>query len=201
MSRLGILGGTFDPPHLGHLILGEYAVDALGLAELVYMPAADPPHKQGQVRLNATHRVAMLERALRDNDRFSISRLDLDRPGPHYTLDTVRLLHAQQPETEIYFVMGGDSLRDLPKWHRPQDLMQLCQFVVMRRPSDGARPDMHEAVLPGLAQRVTMLDAPQLEISSTAIVERIRQGRSVRYLVSDAVLAYIEEQQVYREES
>lgn len=201
MSRLGILGGTFDPPHIGHLILGEYALDALGFDQLLYLPAADPPHKQGQVRLDAAHRVAMLERAIAGNTRFRLSRLDLDRPGPHYSLDTVRLLHQQHPGAEVYFVMGGDSLRDLPTWHRPQDLMRECRFVVMGRPGDGVRPDMHEVVLPGLAERVMLLDAPQLDISSTAIVERIRQGRSVRYLVPDAVLAYIQEQQIYRDES
>jgi nicotinate-nucleotide adenylyltransferase len=196
-QRIGILGGTFDPPHVGHLILGEYSIDALDLTHLLFVPAADPPHKQDRAKTPVEHRLAMLKLAIKGNERFDLSRIDLDRPGPHYSLDTVKIVGAQFPSAELYFVMGGDSLRDLPKWHRPQELIALCKLAVMRRPGDNLNPGMHKAVLPGLEQRVVMMDTPVLEISSTEIINRLRQGKSVRYLVPDEVLAYIAEYGVY----
>jgi nicotinate-nucleotide adenylyltransferase len=195
--RVGILGGTFDPPHIGHLILGEYAADALDLARLLYIPAAEPPHKQGEHKTPVEHRLAMLKLALADNPRFEISRVDIDRAGPHYSLDTVRIVQAQFPEAEIYFIMGGDSLRDLPLWHRPADLIRLCRLAVMARAGADAWPEMHEAVLPGLAERVVMIESPLIEISSTRIVQRLGAGRSVRYLLPDAVLSYIQQHDLY----
>jgi len=195
--RVGILGGTFDPPHIGHLILGEYAADALGLSRLLYMPAADPPHKRNKPKTPIQHRLAMLHLALADNPRFEISRVDVERTGPHYALDTVQLVQAQHPQAEIYFVMGSDSLYDLPTWHRPAEFMRACKLAVMRRPGFDAYPDMYEDILPGLAQRVVMIDAPLVEVSSTDISRRLAAGRSVRYLVPDSVLAYIQQNRLY----
>lgn len=195
--RIGLLGGTFDPLHIGHLILGEYAADALDLAHLLYIPAADPPHKQAEQKTPVGHRLAMLEIALKDNPRFTISRVDIDRAGPHYSLDTVQIVQAQYPAAELYFVMGGDSLRDLPRWHRPADLIRHCKLAVMGRPGAAIHPAMHEPLLPGLAERVVMIDAPLIEISSTEIVQRLKSGRSVRYLLPDAVLAYIQQHNLY----
>jgi nicotinate-nucleotide adenylyltransferase len=199
MQRIGILGGTFDPPHVGHLILAEYSAEALNLDHLFFMPAADPPHKQAESKTPVHHRLAMLQRAITDNKRFSLSRIDVDRPGPHYSVDTIRIVKNRFPHNDVYFIMGGDSFRDLPAWHEPQALVSLCTIVVMRRPYDHIQPNMHEAVLPGLAGRVMLMDTPLLEISSTDIVERLQQGRSVRYLVPDSVLAYINENNLYQE--
>jgi nicotinate-nucleotide adenylyltransferase len=196
-QRIGILGGTFDPPHVGHLILGEYSIDALDLTHLLFVPAADPPHKQDRAKTPVEHRLAMLKLAIEGNSRFDLSHIDLDRPGPHYSLDTVKIVSAQFPDAELFFVMGGDSLRDLPKWHHPQELIALCKLAVMRRPGDNLNPGMHSAVLPDLERRVVMMDTPVLEISSTEIVNRLRQGKSVRYLVPDEVLGYIAEYGVY----
>jgi nicotinate-nucleotide adenylyltransferase len=199
MQRIGILGGTFDPPHVGHLILAEYSAEALELDHLFLVPAADPPHKQGEIQASVQHRLVMLERAIDGNERFSLSRIDVDRPGPHYSYDTVRIVKQQFPDADLYFVMGGDSFRDLPTWYDPQEIIALSKIVVMRRPYDNIRPDMHEAVLPGLAKRAVIVNAPLLEISSSDIVERLRKGKSVRYLVPDSVLAYIAEYHLYRE--
>ena len=198
MQRIGILGGTFDPPHIGHLILGEYTAEALALTKLLFVPAADPPHKQGRHKTSVAHRLAMVEIALADNPRFDLSRLDIDRPGPHYSVDMVKILREQHPGAEFFFVMGGDSLRDLPKWNRPQELIQLCKLAVMRRPGDDIQPGIHEGKLPGLSERVEMIDSPVLEISSTEIINRIRVGHSVRYLVPDPVLTYIHKHNIYR---
>ena len=198
MERIGILGGTFDPPHIGHLILAQHALDAIGFSQLLFIPAADPPHKQQETKSPVEHRLAMLDCAIVDNPHFAISRVDVDRPGPHYSVDMVRLLQAEYPQAELYFIMGGDSLRDLPKWHQPQELIRLCKIAVMRRPQSTISPTMHNDTLPELAGRLTIVDAPLIDVSSTAIVARCAAGNSIRYLVPDAVLAYIKDHQLYR---
>ena len=197
IQRIGLLGGTFDPPHLAHLVLGDIAVEALGLSTLLYVPAADPPHKQHEQKTSIEHRLAMLTLAVADNPRFAISRVDIDRPGPHYSVDTIQLMQSQFPDAEIYFVIGGDSLRDLLSWYRPDLLIERCKLAVLRRPGADISPDMHADQLPGLAARIKMVDAPLLEISSTAIVRRLREGLTVRYLVPDTVLTYIQENKLY----
>jgi len=198
MERIGILGGTFDPPHIGHLILAQHALDAIGFSQLLFVPAADPPHKQQETKSPVEHRLAMLDCAIVDNPYFAISRIDVDRPGPHYSVDMVRLLQTDYPQAELYFIMGGDSLRDLPKWHQPQVLIRLCKIAVMRRPQSTISPTMHNDTLPELAGRLTIVDAPLIDVSSTAIVARCAAGNSIRYLVPDAVLAYIKDHQLYR---
>ena len=196
-ARIGILGGTFDPPHLAHLILGEAAVEVLNLSTLLWVPAADPPHKQNHEKTAVMHRLAMLELALRDNEHFAISRVDLDRPGPHYSVDMVEIIQRQYPGAELFFVIGGDSLHDLLSWYRPDLLIEQCTLAVMRRPDAQVEPEMHEAELPGLARHTIMIDAPLIDISSTEVKQRLQQGHSVRYLVPDAVLAYIGENDLY----
>lgn len=196
-QRVGIFGGTFDPPHIGHLILADHAIETLDLDELLFVPAADPPHKKNQTRLPIEHRLAMLQIILIEDNRFTLSRVDIDRPGPHFAVETVSIIQEQYPGAEVYFVMGADSLRDLPKWDRPQQLIQLCKLAVIPRPNIRVSPDMHEAVIPGLAQRVVMLDEPLIQISSTGVVEKLNQGRSVRYLVPDPVRSYIEQHNLY----
>ncbi|NDJ63151.1 MAG: nicotinate (nicotinamide) nucleotide adenylyltransferase [Chloroflexi bacterium] len=199
MERIGILGGTFDPPHLAHLILAEYARDAADLGRVLFVPAGLPPHKQA-TRTPIEHRLAMLELAIEDRDCFAISRVDIDRPGPHYTVDMIKLLQAEHTQAELYFLMGGDSLRDLPKWNRPEQLITLVRFVVMNRPDLEISATMHQARFPGLAGRVTLLNSPLLlGISSTYISEQIHKGRSARYLVPDAVLAYIRDHKLYQD--
>jgi len=199
MRRLGILGGTFDPPHIGHLILAEYARDAVNLDAVLFVPAADPPHKHG-ARLSVDHRLAMITCAIDHRPEFAISRVDIDRPGPHYTVDMLRILREHYPQDELYFIMGGDSLRDFIKWSRPKELIALAKLVVMGRPDADAFPHMHEELLPNLADRVIMTESPMLGVSSTDIVERIRAGRSVRYVVPDPVLSYIDTHRLYRDE-
>jgi nicotinate-nucleotide adenylyltransferase len=200
VSRIGILGGSFDPPHLGHLILAEVARDDLDLDRILFVPAGDPPHKQHEAKTPVTQRLTMLERALNGHPGFSISRVDIDRPGPHYTVDMLRLLAQQFPGAELVFLMGGDSFGDLLKWHQPAQVVAQCQLAVMRRPGDDIDIHMHDAALPGLSGRVVLLDTPLIEISSTLIMERVRLGRSVRYLVPEAVRAYINDYQLYRDE-
>lgn len=198
MRRLGILGGTFDPPHHGHLILAENAREIIGAEQVLFVPAADPPHKRGDLRLSIEHRLAMLRLAIDGDSAFDISHVDIDRPGPHYTVDMLRLLHAQYPDVELCFLMGGDSLRDFPAWHEPRAIVQLARLAVMRRTEMEISPTMHEGVLPGLASRVIVIDAPRIEISSTDIVSRLQAGRSARYMLPQRVLDYIHDHELYQ---
>ncbi len=198
MQRIGILGGTFDPPHIGHLVLADCAIESLKLDQLLFVPAGDPPHKHNETRQPIRHRLAMLELALRPEPRFTLSRIDVDRPGPHYAVDMVRIIKAENPNAELYFVMGGDSFYDLPDWYCPEGLIQLCKLAVMPRATSKITPDMHEALLPGTAETVVMIDAPLVELSSTEIVERLMHGKSVRYLVPEPVLRYIDSHECYQ---
>jgi len=197
MARIGILGGTFDPPHVGHLILAEYAADALDLTRVLFVPAADPPHKREEHKTPVEQRIRMLQLAVDGNPRFSISRVDADRPGPHYSVDMIRLIQAENPGDELYFLMGGDSLNNLPQWYQPEALIKLCKLAVMARAGSSVQLHMHTDVLPELAERLVILDTPMIEISSTQITERLALGKSVRYLVPESVLAYIQSCHLY----
>jgi nicotinate-nucleotide adenylyltransferase len=200
-QRLGIYGGTFDPPHLGHLILAETAADTLRLDRVLFVPAGSPPHKAASsVRSSAEHRLAMVRLAIKDNPRFALSRVDLDRPGPHYTVDMLRLLGAAHPDAQLFFLIGADSLVDLPIWSRPRELVEIACLGVMRRP--GVKPDLQalENELPGLRRRVVWIDAPAIDIAASDLARRIAAGRSVRYQIPDDVCLYIEEHGLYRNE-
>ena len=136
-ARVGIFGGTFDPPHVGHLILAGEAMDSLKLDKLFWLLTPDPPHKKNQFILPWQHRLAMLELCLANNPDFVNSRLDIDRPGPHYAVDTVKLLAGNNPDAIVVYIMGGDSLKNLPTWHKPKDFMEVChELGVMSRPGD-----------------------------------------------------------------
>ncbi|MEZ4666670.1 MAG: nicotinate-nucleotide adenylyltransferase [Anaerolineae bacterium] len=197
MERIGILGGTFDPPHLGHLILAECAVEALDLSRILFVPAGIPPHKLDKTKASIVNRLEMLLLALEGNRHFELSRVDVDRPGPHYSVDMVQLIQAQYPNAELFFVVGADSLRDLPNWHKPQALIELCRLAVVPRPDMQISPDLHDKLIPGLMNRVVIIDAPLIDISSSSIVERSTKHQSIRYFVPDAVRTYIETHQLY----
>jgi nicotinate-nucleotide adenylyltransferase len=198
VTRTGIFGGTFDPPHLGHLILAAEAQAQLGLTRLLWVLTAQPPHKPEQPISTLDHRLNMLELALEDDPHFELSRLEIDRPGPHYAADTLRLLQARHPETELVYLMGGDSLQDLPKWQRPSDLLAACHAIgVMRRPGDSVDLSALERVLPGIQAKIRYVDAPLLEISSREIRQRITHGGHFRYYLPEPVYKYIVQQKLY----
>jgi len=199
-KKIGILGGTFDPPQMGHLILAEYTKEALQMDHILFVPVADHPVKKDTTRSPINHRLAMLDLAIADNDTFSVSRVDIDREGPHYSADTVMILQEQYPDAQLYFVMGGDNLRSLPTWKRAEDLYKCCRLAVMKRADEDIAPDMHDDILPGLSQKVDIIDVPMLSVwlSSTHVVDRIRDNLSVRYLVPDSVLDYIASNNLYR---
>jgi nicotinate-nucleotide adenylyltransferase len=198
-ERIGIFGGTFDPPHLGHMILAAEAREQLALDRLAWVLTPDPPHKSDQEITPLAHRLSMVQRALADSPEFELSRVDMDRPGPHYTLDTVKLIRAEKPDAQLILLIGGDSLRDLPVWHRPADLAAACHAIgVMRRLGDSIDLSALEATIPGLSAKVRFVDAPLLEISSREIRKRIAEGRTFRHYLSPSVYEYIIEHKLYR---
>jgi len=159
--RIGIYGGTFDPPHLGHLILADEARNQLQIDRLLWVLAAHPPHKQQQEVSPLSQRLELIRAAIASEPCFELSTVDIDRAGPHYALDTVRIISAQFPGEEITYIMGGDSLRDLPNWHMPLQLMQACTWIgVMRRPDDDVHLTTLEKCLPGISTKVMFLDTP-----------------------------------------
>jgi len=199
-ERIGLFGGTFDPPHLGHLILASEAKSQLGLTRLLWTVTPDPPHKQDQLITALEHRLAMVRLAIEDDPSFELSEVELDRPGPHYTLDTIRLVAQQNPEAEIVPVIGGDSLQDLPTWHKPRELVYAAHWVgVMRRPGEEVNLEQLERELPGIKSKVHYVDAPLLEIASREIRSRVADGRPFRYYLPNPVYEYINEHHLYRE--
>ncbi len=206
MRRVGILGGTFDPVHYGHLVIVEEVHATLQLVEMVFVPTGQPPHKPGAEITAAEHRLAMLELAIASNPHFTISRVDLDRPGPSYTVDTLRLLRKQWgEETAIYFVIGGDSLEELLNWRDPPGILeQLTYLVAVRRPGYNESQEYYdwlEARLPGIKQRLLVVNAPQFDISATDLRLRVAEGRPIKYQTPESVEQYIVQYGLYRQKS
>lgn len=199
----GILGGTFDPPHIGHLALAQEVYVRLGLDRVWFMPAGTPPHKSGRGISAASHRRAMVERAIADDPRFDLLTVEIEREGPSYTVETLRLLREQWgASTAITLILGWDMLTYLPKWHDPAGVIAAVdQIAAVHRPGFEAVPDELEqldALLPGLIKRLVVLPAPQLDIAATSLRERVESGLPIRYLVPDAVCRYIEQHQLYQ---
>jgi nicotinate-nucleotide adenylyltransferase len=199
VTRIGILGGTFDPPHVGHLILSEVARDSLDLERVLWVTAADPPHKQGLPVTPVFHRLEMVRLAIAGNDSFQVSTVDVDRPGPSYTVDTLKILSGQFSGDGLVFIMGGDSLADLPQWHLPRRLIEMAELAVLARPAVRIDWPALESAIPGLRDRVVELHGPQIAVSAIDLRERLGQRRSVRYLVPEAVIAYIQANNLYRQ--
>jgi len=199
-QRIGVLGGTFDPIHIAHLAIAENCWDQLGLSEVLFIPAGDPPHKQHRGVAPAVHRVAMVERAIAGNPHFRVSRVDVNRPGLSYSVDTLESLRAELgTEAELFFIVGSDSLTDLPNWRDPRRLIELCTVVAVNRPGY-PRPDLKQidARIPGASGRTRFVDVPDLNLTSSEIRRRVAEGRTIRYLVPDPVRDYIIEKQLYR---
>jgi len=199
VSRIGILGGSFDPPHYGHLALAETARVQLELSRVIFVPAGTPPHKRNQPMSPVEDRAAMTALAIADNPAFALSRVDIERPGPHYSVDMLALLRQQHPPVEEwFFLLGEDALHDLPVWRDPQGILEHASLAVM--PRLGQRVDLAElvAALPALAERLVWLDVPPVDYSATDLRRRVREGLPLRYLVPLAVAVYIREHNLYR---
>ena len=195
--NLGLLGGTFDPPHFGHLHIARAACEQLNLDRVLFVPAGVQPLKQGQIISPPAQRARLVELAIADQPCFALSRLDLDRPGPHYTVDLLALVHQQYPAAAVWFIMGEDSLSDLLRWREPQRLITLARLAVLRRP--GYEPDWPtlDAALPDLRDHLDWLDHAEIDISARVIRQRVKDGLPIAEFVPEAVAAYIVTQHLY----
>jgi len=197
--RLGVFGGTFDPPHLGHLILASEACYSLQLDQVLWVVTSHPPHKKDQIITPIRYRVDMVSRTLSAEPFFALSLVEVERPGPHYVVDTMRIMRERYPQVELIYLMGGDSLHDLPNWYRPREFLSNCDKLgVMRRPQDEINMDQLEAELIGISEKVQFIPTPLIEISSQDIRARIREKRPFRYFLPEAVYQYILENKLYR---
>lgn len=201
LKSLGVLGGTFDPPHYGHLALAENARVQLRLERVLFVPAGQQPLKRDRAITSARHRAAMVEAAIADNPGFALSRVDLDRPGPHYTTDTLALLRKAHPEAELFFLVGGDSLAQLAAWHDPAGIVHQARLAAMPRPGWEVDLGELEQAVPGVCERLVWLDTPCLDIAASDLRRRARQGLPLRYLVPPAVEAYIYKHRLYTGDS
>ena len=195
MARVGLLGGTFNPPHLGHLVCGQEALVRLELDRVLLVPAGEPPHKEVEADPGVEHRVAMCEAAVAGDERFGVSRADADRAGPAYTVDLLRSLGGKD---ELTFIVGGDMAQSLPTWRDPEGVLALARLGVAER--EGVRrADIAErlAGLAGAADRVAFFDMPRLDISSSLLRRRAAAGLPLRYLVPRGVAEYIEREGLY----
>jgi nicotinate-nucleotide adenylyltransferase len=195
--NIGVLGGTFDPIHVGHLIVAEEARTRLGFQEVLFVPAGQPLLKPDRNITPVNHRVEMVRRAISDNPHFKLSTLEVERSGPSYTVDTMTALRQQLgDQVSLFFLLGRDNLAELPSWKDPQNLTRLCKLVVAPRLGSGDLKHL-ETAIPGLLDSVIQLDMPVIGISSSGIRQRLAEGLSIRYLVPAEVEEYVAEHKIY----
>ena len=199
MTSVGILGGTFNPPHIAHLVCASEARSQLHLERVMLVPTGVPPHKQMDDEPGARHRLEMCRRAVGGHGVWlEVSEIEIERPGPSYTVDTLNQIHASRPGDELTFIVGGDMAWSLPAWHEPEMILRLASLAVAERA--GARREEVRARLVGMAgsERISYIDVPRLDVSSSALRRRVRDGQQIDFLVPDAVADYIEQEGLYR---
>ena len=199
MTAVGILGGTFNPPHLAHMVCASEARAQLSLDRVVLVPTGVPPHKPMDDEPGAEHRLAMCRLAIGEHREWlAVSRIEIDRDGPSFTVDTLREIHATRPGDELTFIVGGDMAWSLPSWQEPEAILELASMAVAERA--GARREEVRARLAGMGgtDRISYIDVPRLDISSSALRRRVREGRPIDYLVADAVADYIDQRRLYQ---
>lgn len=187
--KIGILGGTFDPPHFGHLLIAEQARETCGLDEVWFMPTKIPPHKAGSNLCLDEDRIEMVRQAISSNPFFQLSLIEFERSGPSYTIETIKELKKRYEDHQFYFIIGGDMVNYLPKWKDIDELLLLITFIGIRRPG--------HLLKPFFSDKVVLVEAPQLEISSSEIRERLSNNQSVRYLLPETVIDFIKERDIY----
>ncbi len=187
--KIGILGGTFNPIHYGHLILGEQVLGQLGLDKVIYVPTFMPPHKSHRGIITAAHRYEMIELAVEGNSHFTVSDIEIRRKGKSYTVDTLREIKNEYPSAELFFICGSDLVSEIPTWKNVDEIYRMARFVLAKRPGFGKR-------LSG--KNFLKIDVAQVDISSSLIRNLVEQGRSIRYLTPDSVVKYIEKHKLYR---
>jgi nicotinate-nucleotide adenylyltransferase len=197
MEGLGLLGGTFDPPHNAHLALAEHSLRQLPLTRVVWVLTPDPPHKDDDITPYLLRR-DMLRAAIAGHPLWEQSEVEAERRGPHYMVDTVRILKKRNPGVEYTLLLGGDSLRDILRWHRPKRLIRLCTLAVLRRPGTRVGMARLERFVPGISKRTVFIEAPPMEVSSTNIRRSVREGKPIAGMVPPAVEEIIRREGLYR---
>ncbi len=199
MKRLGIMGGTFDPIHYGHLVAAEMARAEFSLNKVLFIPSGTPPHKERSDITAAELRFEMVERAIQDNPAFEISALELRRIGPSYTVDTLRVLRRTWPEHELYFITGSDALRQIFSWREVEEILMMTKFIGAARPGFDARDFLLQVQKerPETQERIHYIEVPALAISSTDIRARVKRGQPIRYLLPEPVRLYIQQHGLY----
>ncbi|KIY22074.1 nicotinate-nucleotide adenylyltransferase [Mesobacillus subterraneus] len=187
MKKVGILGGTFNPPHTGHLVIANEVLQTYGLDEIWFMPNQVPPHKIVDLPISNSDRLRMIELAIADNHKFRLETKELDRSGPSYTYETMKILKDNNKDIDFYFIIGGDMVEYLPKWRKIDELLKMVKFVGVSRPSYSMETNYD----------ILFAETPQMDISSRMIRERVKAGRSTRYLLPESVRIYIEEHGLY----
>jgi nicotinate-nucleotide adenylyltransferase len=199
LTAVGILGGTFNPPHLAHMVCASEARAQLSLERVLLVPTGVPPHKPMDDEPGAMHRLQMCRLAIGEHrDWLEVSPIEINRDGPSYTVDTLVEIHAAHPGDDLTFIVGGDMAWSLPGWHQPEAILELASVAVAERA--GARREEVRARLAGMAgaHRISYIDVPRLDISSSALRRRVREGRPIDYLVADAVADYIDQRRLYQ---
>jgi nicotinate-nucleotide adenylyltransferase len=199
LTAVGILGGTFNPPHLAHMVCASEARAQLSLDRVLLVPTGVPPHKPMDDEPGAMHRFEMCRLAVGEHREWlEVSPIEINRDGPSYTVDTLGEIHATHPGDDLTFIVGGDMAWSLPGWHEPEAILELASVAVAERA--GARREEVRARLAGMAgaHRISYIDVPRLDISSSALRRRVREGRPIDYLVADAVADYIDQRRLYQ---
>lgn len=202
VNRLGIMGGTFDPVHYGHLVAAEMAREEFNLSKVLFIPSGKPPHKVREDISSAELRYEMVEQSIQDNPYFDISALEISRTGPSYTVETLREIRSAWPDHELYFITGSDALREIFTWRGAEEILLLTQFIGAARPGFDAREfllTVHREY-PQIKDRIHYLEVPALAISSTDIRLRVKSGKPIRYLLPETVRLFIKEHRLYEDE-
>lgn len=187
MKKIGILGGTFNPPHIGHLIIANEVLSSLSLDSIWFMPNQEPPHKKKEGGVSNEQRVEMLKLATEGHAAFRVETIELERSGPSYTYDTMKILTEMHSDKEFYFIIGADMIEYLPKWHKVYELQKLIKFVGVNRPTYSSHTDYD----------ILYVETPLIDLSSSLVRKRIKDGQTIRYLIPESVRVYIEENQLY----
>ena len=195
--RIGVFGGTFDPIHMGHLIVAEDARAALELDKVLFIPAGQPWFKSYRKITEAHHRLAMVQLAVKDNPLFDVSDIEVERSGPSYTVDTLQELHELYSDAELIVILGLDALREIDRWHQPSRVFQMASVAGMARPGATLDPSVLHAAIPGASSRMRLLDSALIDISGTDIRKRASAGQSIRYRVPVEVERYIYDNRLY----
>jgi nicotinate-nucleotide adenylyltransferase len=201
--RLGLLGGTFDPIHFGHLLLAERCREECGLDRVWFLPAGQPPHKAAVGISSGNQRAEMVEFAIAGHPQFEVNRMELARAGRSFTVDTLREIHAEDPSRELFFLIGADSLADLPTWRDPAGIIEIATIVAVNR-GDRPTPDLtalERTLGNAMAERIRLVTMPGIDLSSTDIRRRVREGKSIRFMTPRACEVYIQQHGLYRDEA